>query len=330
MSVTLNGGVTFGGGLTLTAGPPPVATAGWNAGGGSSGQLSTIDRITFATDTSTATARGPLATNQSGTSGVGTSTDGWFGGGYSNSPAPTTKVSTVQRITYATDTTTASTRGSLSIASHGLASSSDNTTYGWFGGGYIPSAPYYLSIVNRITYASDTNTSSVRGPLSIIVYLQAATGDQNYGWYTGGYTTGGPSSTTYIDRITYATDTATATNRGALALATRMHMAVTDGTTYGWFAGGSPGSSLSTIQRITFATDTATASIRGPLNATRYIASGTCNDTYGWFSGGYVTPAGNTTSTTTRITYATDTTTSTDRGNLSQARMSVAGTSGIQ
>jgi hypothetical protein len=330
MSVTLNGGVTFGGGLTLTAGPPPVATAGWNAGGSSSGQISTIDRITFATDTATATARGPLGTNQGGMGGASTSTDGWFVGGYSNSPAPATIVSTVQRITYATDTATASTRGSLSMARAGIASSSDNTTYGWFGGGYIQSAPYYLSIVNRITYASDTTTSSVRGPLSIIVYIQAATGDQNYGWYTGGYTTGGISSTTYIDRITYATDTATATNRGALALATRMHMAVTDSTTYGWFAGGSPGSSLSTVQRITFATDTSTASIRGPLNATRYLASGTCNDTYGWFSGGYVTPAGFTSSTTTRITYATDTTTSTDRGNLSQTRSRVAGVSGVQ
>jgi len=321
------GGFTFGVPSPAPS-PAPTATAGWNAGGGSSGQISTIDRITFATDTATATARGPLATNQSNAGGVGTTTDGWFGGGYSNSPAPGTKVSTVQRITYATDTTTASTRGSLSISSFGLASSSDNTTYGWFGGGYTPSAPYYLSIVNRITYASDTNTSSVRGPLSIIVYLQAATGDQNYGWFTGGTTTGGPSSTTYIDRITYATDTATATNRGALSLATRMHMAVTDGTTYGWFAGGSPGISLSTVQRITFANDTATASSRGPLNATRYLASGTCDNTYGWFGGGFV-PAG-TSSTTTRITYATDTATSTDRGNLSQARTRVAGTSGVQ
>ena len=320
MAIEIGPGWTIGGGISIIT-PPSVATAGWNAGGGSSGQISTIDRITFATDTATATARGPLATNQSDTGGVGTSTNGWFGGGYSNSPAPTTTVSTVQRITYATDTTTASTRGSLSIAIHSLASTTDNTTYGWFGGGSSP----VVSTVGRITYASDTTTASVRGPLSIAISLLAATGDQNYGWYAGGN-----GAITSIDRITYANDTATATNRGALALGTRMQMAVTDSITYGWFAGGSPGSSLSTVQRITYANDTATASIRGPLNATRYIASGTCNDTYGWFSGGYVTPSGFTSSTTTRITYATDTATSTDRGNLSQARMRVAGTSGIQ
>jgi hypothetical protein len=301
--------------------PPPPATAGWNAGGGSSGQISTIDRITFATDTATASVRGPLATNQSQTGGVGTSTNGWFGGGYSNSPAPSTVVSTVQRITYATDTATASSRGPLSIAKTSLSSTTDNTTYGWFGGGSSP----IVSTVQRITYASDTDTASVRGPLSIAVYLQAATGDQNYGYFAGG---GGGNTT--IDRITYATDTATSTQRGALALGTRMQMAVTDITTYGWFAGGSPGLSLSTVQRITYANDTATASTRGPLNATRYLASGTYNDTYGWFGGGFVQPAGFTSSTTTRITYATDTATSTDRGDLSQARTRVAGTSGIQ
>ena len=322
MPVTITGGITFtGNGVTMVGGPPPPATAGWNAGGGSSGQISTIDRITFATDTATASVRGPLATNQSQTGGVGTSTNGWFGGGYSNSPAPTTVVSTVQRITYATDTATASSRGSLSTAKTSLSSTTDNTTYGWFAGGSSP----VVSTVQRITYASDTDTASIRGPLSIAVQLQAATGNQNYGYFAGG-----GNGTTTIDRITYATDTDTSTQRGALALGTRMQMAVTDITTYGWFAGGSPGSSLSTVQRITYATDTATASIRGPLNATRYIASGTYNDTYGWFSGGYVTPAGFTSSTTTRITYATDTATSTDRGNLSQARSRVAGASGIQ
>lgn len=321
MSITIAGGITFGGGGFTLAAPPSTATAGWNAGGGSSGQISTIDRITFATDTATATPRGPLLTSQSGAGGVGTSTDGWFGGGYSSSPAPSTVVSTVQRITYATDTATASTRGSLSIAIRSLASTTDNTTYGWFGGGSSP----VVSTVGRITYASDTTTASVRGPLSIATSLLAATGDQNYGWYAGG---GGGDTT--IDRIVYATDTATSTQRGALALGTRMQMAVTDSTTYGWFAGGSPGSSLSTVQRITYANDTATASTRGPLNATRYLASGTCNNTYGWLGGGYVQPAGFTSSTTTRITYATDTATSTDRGDLSQARVRVAGVSGVQ
>jgi len=46
---------------------------------------------------------------------AGNTTDGWFGGG---DPGP---LSTVDRITYATDTATASTRGPLSLARQQLA-----------------------------------------------------------------------------------------------------------------------------------------------------------------------------------------------------------------
>jgi hypothetical protein len=74
-------------------------------------------------------------------------------------------VSSVQRITYATDTATASVRGPLSLARYGL-SAAGNTTDGWFGGGYDPSVGF-SSTVDRITYATDTATASVRGPLSL-------------------------------------------------------------------------------------------------------------------------------------------------------------------
>ena len=101
---------------------------------------------------------------------MGNDTDGWFGGG---SPGP---YSTVDRITYATDTATASVRGPLSLARNSLAAAG-NTTDGWFGGGFggFP----VKSTVDRITYATDTATASVRGPLSSSSrYLAAAGGIQ--------------------------------------------------------------------------------------------------------------------------------------------------------
>ena len=50
---------------------------------------------------------------------AGNTTDGWFGGGR---PADVSAdLSTVSRITYATDTATASTRGPLSLARQQLA-----------------------------------------------------------------------------------------------------------------------------------------------------------------------------------------------------------------
>ena len=90
-------------------------------------------------------------------SAAGNATDVWFGGGYSVR-------STVDRITYATDTATASVRGPLSSGRAYMAAAG-NATDGWFGGGRDPSIPNYLSTVARITYATDTNTASTRGPL---------------------------------------------------------------------------------------------------------------------------------------------------------------------
>ena len=75
-------------------------------------------------------------------------------------------------------------------------------TAAWFGGGYAPTR----STVDRITYATDTNTASVRGPLSLARYGLAAAGNTTNGWFGAGYN---PSYSSTVDRITYATDTAT-------------------------------------------------------------------------------------------------------------------------
>ena len=62
---TITGGGSFSGGFTFTEGPPPPPenTAAWFGGGnvGINGLVSTVDRITFATDTATASVRGPLS-----------------------------------------------------------------------------------------------------------------------------------------------------------------------------------------------------------------------------------------------------------------------------
>ena len=114
MPMTFASGLSFLGGFTMTAAlppPPPENTAAWFSGG-QPGPLSTVDRITFATDTATATVRGPLSLSIQVLAAAGNFTDGWFGGG----GFPIT--STVQRITYATDTATASVRGPLSAANY--------------------------------------------------------------------------------------------------------------------------------------------------------------------------------------------------------------------
>ena len=114
MSITITGGISFSGGVDIVA-PASVATAGWFGGGyqGYLSERSTVDRITYATDTATATVRGPL---NGIIRGASASTDyttyGWIAGGYDGS----VMYSTIQRITYATDTATAGIRGPLSAA----------------------------------------------------------------------------------------------------------------------------------------------------------------------------------------------------------------------
>ena len=160
---TITGGVSFSGAVSMSDAP---VQAGWFGGGrlASSATISTVNRIIFATDTATASVRGPLSLDRYGLAAAGNTTDGWFAGGYPS-------VSTVDRITYATDTATASVRGPLSLARYSLAAAG-NSTDGWFGGGNQPG----VSTVDRITYATDTATASVRGPLSASRYSLAAAG----------------------------------------------------------------------------------------------------------------------------------------------------------
>ena len=167
--MTFASGLSFLGGFTMTASLPPQNTAAWFGGGRTGAPLvSTVQRITFATDTATASVRGPLSLARYYLAAAGNFTDGWFGGG---NPG---YFSTVDRITYATDTATASVRGPLSTGGYGL-TAAGNDTDGWFGGGRLAGFAT-ISTVNRITYATDTATASVRGPLSLDTRNLAAVG----------------------------------------------------------------------------------------------------------------------------------------------------------
>jgi hypothetical protein len=323
---TLSGGLAFSGGFTITEAPvlPPENTAAWFAGGAYGYGSTSVDRITFATDTATASVRGPLSSETYFLAAASNTTYAWFGGGSGGYPGP---VSTVQRITYATDTAAPSVRGPLSSARYALGAAG-NTTDGWFGGGKLGGPSYaVISTVDRITYATDTATASVRGPLSLAITSLAAVGNTTDGWFGGGYLS--PTLRTTVNRITYATDTATASVRGPLSVAVRQ-LAAAGNNDYGWFGDGKLGAPSnaprSTVDRITYATDTATASVRGPLSSARYGLGAAGNTTDGWFGGGGPSNV----STVDRITYATDTATASVRGPLSLGRLGLAAAGGIQ
>ena len=72
MTMTLTGGLSFSAGWSFTP-PPPENTAAWFGGAYAvpGGILSTVDRITFATDTATASVRGPLSAARYGLAAAG-------------------------------------------------------------------------------------------------------------------------------------------------------------------------------------------------------------------------------------------------------------------
>jgi hypothetical protein len=322
MSVTFSGGITFtGGGFSFSAAPPSQATAGWLSGGQQSTVVSSVQRITFATDTATATVRGPLNGSRRNHSASGNLNYGYHGGGIGPGPFLTS----IDRITYTTDTETASTRGPLNVTRYQSAATGSDS-YGYFATGAISGDTTRQSSVSRIDYSNDTATTSNRGPLPVQTYKPAATTDvTTYGWFGGGSVfPAEPREISSVSRITYANDTVTASARGPLSSA-RYELSATGNPNYGWYAGGYP-NSPGAVDRITYATDTAVASIRGPLAAGKYLMAACGNNDYGLYGGGKTGPV----SSVQRIDYANDTVTATYRGPLVATTYAFAGSSGVQ
>ena len=319
MSVTFSGAFTFdGGGLTLTIAPPATQTAGWFSGG-NPGPNSTVQRITFATDTATASVRGPLSVATINGAGTATFTYGWVAGGFSTA---------VSRITYTTDTATASARGPLEATRY-LCAATGNDSYGYFAGGQLAPGPYQTN-ASKITYSNDTATASSTATFPQGFNAAAATTDSTtYGWWGGGRIPGFVAISN-VNRMTYATDSGATSARGPLSSARYQGTAVGN-SSYGWFGGAN--NNITTVDRITYATDTATASARTTLtfaSSSIFKLAAVGNSNYGWFGAGKGFGPSSALTTVNRIDYANDTAAMSVRGPLSSAAYSHAGTSGVQ
>jgi len=303
--------------------------------------ISTVQRIDYANDLTTASPRGTLAQNRRTLGAVGNSNYGWFAGGIDQPPAPVS-ISSIERIDYANDLVTPSPRGSLiDITRYHSASVSNytkrrqivstfssiiyynnffsNSNFGWFGGGFR-AGPIPLSLVDRIDFANDSPTVAPRGaPLSQAQYALAATGNANYGWFSGGFT--GATSYSTINRIDFSNDvTSAAAQRGPLSSVQAGHAAAGNNN-YGWH--GRQG-----IDRIDYANDLSVASARGVLGDTLNDPVAFANQNYGWWAGGYSPPQGQENFGIFRIDFANDSpTTASLRSSTSFSRNQAAAVS---
>jgi hypothetical protein len=281
-----------------------AGTYGWFSGGAPA-TYSNVDRIDFANDTASPSARGNLPFGMFYHASAGNANYGWLACG--NNPGNN---SLVHRIDYSNDSPASpSPRGPLSVG-RSVPIATANSNYGWFSGG----VPGPLSRVDRIDFANDSPAiSSVRGPLSAARGYSAATGNANYAWINGG-----DLSISTVDRIDYSTDSPTsASPRGPLSNSVSSSSAGIGNANYGWFAGGAtpgnPGGNA-TVSRIDFANDTATGTARGLLAVARYQLAAAGNANFGWFAAGSNTGADF--SQVDRIDFANDSPTSSSQRSV--------------
>ena len=144
--------------------PLPVPNTGYFGGGLTTLTFSTMDKVTYASDTTAAVPGAALSAARRYLAATGSSTAGYFGSG-----GPGT-FSTMDKVTYASDTTAAVPGAALSAARYGLAATGSSTA-GYFGGGFAFSP---RSTMDKVTYSSDTTAAVPGAPLSVARYYLAA------------------------------------------------------------------------------------------------------------------------------------------------------------
>jgi len=287
---------------------------GWFAGGTNpAGTLSSIERYSHTNDTTNTEVRTNLSKSVRGFSATNNSNYGWFAGGLRISPAPSSVVSDVERLTFVDDTSSLLQRGKLSHILNDMGAAG-NENFGWFSAGSDSTATPKSSI-QRISYSSDTSTSLTRGKLTTTLERHGGTGNQDYGWFFGGLVNPfvpGPSLQllSTVQRITYSSDTSTASLRGPLDVIRWSGSKGVSTNDFGWVAGGSGSpipTTLSSVCRIDFNSDTQTASTRGSLTAVATDMGYTNDSTYGWFTLSFTSSGIN------RIEFLNDTVTAIER-----------------
>jgi hypothetical protein len=315
-----------------------VQQYGWFAGGFPGPAptpvgFTSIERIDFTSDTSTASTRGPLSLSRILFDATSNSSFGWFINGFNYNVTPNVAVSTIDRITYSSDTVTASVRGSSGITRRDIGAVGDNT-FGWHAGGISGNGLTLATRISRITYSTDSSTSSTRST-GLSLWRFGCVTDSISGWFGGGINkaTSPITATSVIRRLTFSNDTVATT-----ALASRFSLiknayGTAYNNSYGWFAGG--GTALgafvpntSNVDRLDFSNDAVNASVRGNLAITSFHSAGVSSNYYGygWFGGGRAgSPGFNGSTYVQRITFNDDTITAIFRGNLVTQRADLAG-----
>lgn len=198
---------------------------------------------------------------------------------------------------------------------------------GYFAGGF--NAVNYYDTTDKIVFSTGVTAAQASADLSGLRFGIAGLSDTaTYGYFGGGYDDGLNILDT-TDRVTFATDTTAANAASALSTARAALAGLSDGSTYGYWAGGNDGAfNFDIADIITFGTGVTAANAVSDLTAGK-IDHTTLSDgsTYGyWVAGRDDLGSLDQVDTIDRITFGTGVTAATI-DVVSVARYSLAGVS---
>jgi hypothetical protein len=207
---------------------------------------STLYKLTYSSETTaTLPTAAALTAVRRYMSAVGNTDAGYFVAGYDGSP-----ISKTDKITYSSDTT-AAVPGANSTQNRSSTAATGNTDAGYIAGGTPAPTPGRWSIVDKLTYASETTVLVPGANLVRETYGFAATGNGSFGFFGGG----AGATRSEMNKMTYSNDTMASVPSAYLSTGKR-NLAATGNTDAGYFSGGETPSAVSTTEKVTFSTDT--------------------------------------------------------------------------
>ena len=280
----------------------------WGGGYGAPGNVNTVDRIDYASETVSAPGNNLIQTANA-TGAVQNSNYGYFASGQGP-----TAVCTISRLEFATETVinpTAKTKRSNPV--YGGISAPDKGYFAGFG-------PEQCS-VDRIDFTTETTTSNP-SQLGQPKREPSGTQNNNYGYIMGGKSNAVPIDWSTINRVDFATDIFT-TISSALPQG-RRNTACVENTKNAYICLGSD-SPVCTVERMEFSTETVSA-ING-FGPPRWAPGGNSSFSYGFVGGGQDPGIPENVSTINRLDFDTETS-STPSSKLTLGRRLVSAVQG--
>lgn len=210
--------------------------------GGTFGDFTTIEKITYSNDTASLTSVGrPSGTFTLFSTSVGSTTQGYFAEGIGDGSQIT---STVYKLTYSGETFS-TIPAKLSTSRYATPTACNNTQ------GYFLAGQGGSTSADKLTYSSDTISASPSTRLDNIIYAFG------HGTSSSGYISGGdyygPQTATY--KVTYSTDGIALVPSANLNEGRRQY-ASTGNSTSGYVAGGDFYGFKSSIEKMTYSSET--------------------------------------------------------------------------